>query len=217
MRNFHIKICGITTVADALAARDLGADAIGLNFYAKSLRGIAVEEARKISIAVGDSVEKVGVFVNATPDFIKTVVREAGLDAAQLHGDESPDFARSLSGLPLIRAIRFDSPDRVQAEVNEWTRVSVSAVLLDAAVAGHYGGSGTAFEWQQVKQIQHSVPIVLAGGLNPANVANAICTAEPDAVDVASGVECFPGGKDKQLLRQFIEAANQAFGESKSP
>ena len=216
-------------MGDARLAIRLGADAIGLNFYQKSLRSILVDPAAKLVEQLSTDATKVGVFVNHPADEIKRIVRQVRLDAIQLHGDETPEFVSSLdSAGPVIRAIRVPSVesqenlsgefldslcDSVQSELNRWVVAGVSGILLDAARAGSYGGTGSIFPWQVVPRLESSVPIVLAGGLTPQTVGNAILTAKPDSVDVASGVEQSPGDKDEGKMDAFIREATIGFRE----
>ncbi len=218
--NFKIKICGITSVDDALAAIDAGADAIGLNFYRGSKRWVDSEAARQIVTAVGEQTATVGVFANSSADEIRSLVNESGVRLVQLHGDEPPELIGELgSGYSIIRARRLDErgTGAIAADLHACRGVvgtALFAVLVDAAVAGEFGGSGQALDWQQL--VDHAgwrgnVPLILAGGLTPANVAQAIGIVRPHAVDVASGVECAPGKKDAAKMRDFVAAARAAF------
>ena len=216
---FRIKICGITNVQDALTAASAGADAIGLNFYAKSQRFVKPDVAKKIAAAVPKGMTRVGVFVNATADEIATLVARVPLDFVQLHGDEP---AALLAQLPkdalLIRAVRcgyeglaplarFISECRMHGRLPD-------AVLIDANASSDYGGTGQIADWQQImrqREILDGVPLILAGGLTPTNVGDAIGLVHPDAVDVASGVENEPGRKNATLVAQFVASARLAF------
>ena len=211
---FQIKICGITTPADAVAAAEAGADAIGLNFYPLSKRAIDVGQAQDIAAAVGARVVKVGVFVNATADDIRTIVDEVGLDLIQLHGDEPADLLEELKGFAVMRAF---AGDRQLATLNAYLEecrrreCSPRMVLVDGAAPGEYGGTGHVADWRQLAASRLRVPVVLAGGLRPGNVAEAIAIVRPAAVDTASGVEEAPGRKSRALMQKFVAAARAAF------
>ena len=214
---FHVKICGITNPADARHACDAGADAIGLNFYTKSLRSVTVEQASQVLDACG-SIAKVGVFVNQSPDEIIPLVKQLELTHIQLHGDEQPDCLDALCSYPVIRAVRIppaenslEVVDRTQREIDRWASAGVRSILLDAAADGHYGGTGHRLSWDLVPKLKCPVHLVLAGGLNRDNVSQAIRIAKPNAVDVASGVESFPGKKDLEQMSQFIDSAREQF------
>lgn len=214
---FRIKICGITSVADALLAAEAGADAIGLNFYERSPRYVTAERAKEICAALPAGLAKVGVFVNSLPKGIVAAAERAGLNAVQLHGDEGPDFLAALGSLPAIKAFRCreSTLNSVRAFLNLCPESSLPiAVLLDAHVPGNYGGTGQVLDWQRLRaQRPHllGLPLILAGGLTPENVAEAIRVAQPEAVDTASGVESSPGVKDAGKLRAFIASAKSAF------
>ena len=217
---FEIKICGITNVDDALAAVDAGADAIGLNFYRGSKRCVDVDEARQIVDAIGNRAEKIGVFVNQSADDIREICRDTGLHLIQLHGDEPPELLRLLNkDHDLIRARRLDERglsaivDDLQA-CSDLSGFFPDAILVDSAVSGQFGGTGLAVDWQLLanyRELLGSTPLILAGGLVPANVGEAIRIVRPQAVDVASGVESTPGKKDTAKMRDFVDAAQAAF------
>lgn len=213
---FCIKICGITSVADALLAAEAGADAIGLNFYDKSPRYVTAERAKEICDALPGGVARIGVFVNSLPQGIIATVNRVGLNAVQLHGDEGPDFLAALAKLSVIKAFRCKEStlDRVKAFLDLCLDTSVpSAVLLDAHAPGNYGGTGQVLDWKGLRGERaklQGLPLILAGGLTPQNVAEAIRLARPDAVDTASGVESAPGQKDPAKVRAFIVAAKAA-------
>jgi phosphoribosylanthranilate isomerase len=199
-----VKICGITNVADAEAAVVLGADAVGLNFYAGSPRCVTVATAREIRLNLPAAACVVGVFVNAPRGEVAAVADEVGLSALQFHGDEPPEACTGWGDLVVIKALRA-------ADTNVATRAAryrVRYVLLDAASVGH-GGSGKAFDWQLAAAIPRE-RLVVAGGLTPENVAEAVRILRPAAVDVASGVEAAPRRKDHERIRAFIQAAKTA-------
>lgn len=213
---FRVKICGVTSAGDAALVAASGADAIGLNFYPPSPRVLTLEKAREVAAEIPAGVMRVGVFVNATPDEIHERVDALKLDMVQLHGDETPEFLRSLhEGLRIIKAFRVEgdgSPvDDFLKRANDLGR-SVEAVLLDAAKTREYGGSGVLADWKlAAEMVETWPPLVLAGGLTPVNVAAAIVTARPAAVDTASGVEKAKGVKDEVLVRQFVAKAHLGF------
>jgi phosphoribosylanthranilate isomerase len=250
-----IKICGITTVDDALAAGDAGANALGFVFYPKSTRHVTVEAARSIIATLPQGIEKVGVFVNQTADQVRDAVKQAGLTAVQLHGEEDAEFSRAVFrelsngfGRPTIfrsyPARIFDTPaeqpvgwDPVAAglvepdEAYKGKRVHrihvakngdlflethgfrpgvVSGVLLDSSTAVRRGGTGHTFDWERVQPwagiINSISKLIIAGGLHPGNVQEAIHLLHPWGVDVSTGVEREPGTKDHRKVRAFIEA-----------
>ena len=213
---FRIKICGITSVEDALLAAEAGADAIGLNFYERSPRYVTTEVAQEICRVLPARVAKVGVFVNSLPKGIVASAQRVGLDAIQLHGDEGPDFLGALGKLPVIKAFRCreSTLNSVRAFLTLCPEPSFPiAVLLDAHASGAYGGTGQVLDWQRLHaERPHllGLPLILAGGLTPQNVAEAIRAARPDAIDTASGVEVSPGKKDPAKVRAFISAAKEA-------
>jgi phosphoribosylanthranilate isomerase len=218
---FQIKICGITCVEDALAVRHAGGDAIGLNFAAQSVRCVDLQQAKEISAALGEGVLKVGVFVNAAPAEVFRTANTVGLDVIQLHGDEPPEYLPQLAPLPVVKAFRVRNRPQPLGEVADYLAACrrlgclPSLVLLDAFSLAGYGGTGEQIDWRSASQYPLEPwhpPLVLAGGLNPDNVAEAISIVRPAAVDVASGVESSPGKKNPALVGQFVVAARRAFG-----
>jgi phosphoribosylanthranilate isomerase len=220
---FRIKICGITNVADALAAADAGAEAIGLNFYSKSPRFVDPGYAICIIDAVPELVH-VGVVVNldvATLNQLITKSKEitpTGLSTIQLHGDEPPEYLPHVKSDLILRARRFTDAgiSAIGRDLESCRRANRTpdAVLIDAAAPGQYGGTGTTVSWNGLADYRrwlHNVPLILAGGLTPENVAEAIRTVRPHGVDVASGVESSPGKKDPAKVRDFVAAAREAF------
>jgi phosphoribosylanthranilate isomerase len=218
---FQIKICGVTTLHDAQAVFDSGADALGLNFFAGSPRRVSRETAAQICREAPPQVCCVGVFVNAAPADVAEIVAQVELDALQFHGDESPDdlsalqaLGGRLSEIPLIRAFRCRENDYAAMVAYlrraEAMGARISAALIDAYVEGTYGGAGQSIDFagfREARRLFGELPLILAGGLNPQNVAAAIHEALPDAVDVASGVESRPGVKDAAATQQFVRAA----------
>ncbi|MFZ2087622.1 MAG: phosphoribosylanthranilate isomerase [Desulfobaccales bacterium] len=199
----RIKICGITNLEDARLAAELGAHALGFIFYPKSPRAVAPEEARDIIRNLPPLVMTVGVFVDEEAELVRETAERAGLDWVQLHGQESPEYCRSL-GRRVIKGFRIK--DQGSLTVIPEYRDAVQAFLLDTYKTGTAGGTGETFDWTLARQAKDWGPIILAGGLNPANVAQAIHVAQPAAVDVASGVEKQPGKKDPEKMREFFEA-----------
>ncbi|HUT91566.1 MAG TPA: phosphoribosylanthranilate isomerase [Thermoguttaceae bacterium] len=215
---FRIKICGITTVDDALTAARAGADAVGLNFYPKSPRHLEPDEARRIVEALPPGVVKVGLFVNASPGDVCGTFDRLGLDLVQLHGDEPPDLLAGLGDRAVMRAFRVGREGL--EPVAEYLRrcrglgCLPRLVLLDSCVKGTYGGTGRVVDWRVAARYPSDdwhPPLVLAGGLTPDNVAEAIRAVRPAGVDTASGVESSPGRKDRALVERFVQSARQAF------
>jgi phosphoribosylanthranilate isomerase len=217
---FQIKICGIMHRPDAIVAAALGADAIGLNFYEKSPRFLPPSLASNVAAAIPSGIAKVGVFVNATA---AEVVRESDrlrLDFIQLSGDETPDYLAALGDRQVIKAFRFSTDGaepiaQFLVKARKLGRTPV-AILIDAEKQGSYGGTGTTVDWMRLSAEMRTfdlrgIPVVLAGGLTPENVAEAISVAKPQAVDVASGVEYAPGRKAADLVDRFVTAASAAF------
>lgn len=218
---FRIKICGITTEADARAVAAAGADAVGLNFFEKSPRFLLPESAEAVAAALPESVLKVGLFVNATAQRILETWGRFGLGLIQLHGDEPPEFLRGLEGRPVMRAFRLGeeglAPIFRYLEVCRDLGCLPKLVLIDSFLKGQYGGTGATADWDTAKRYPSEVwhpPLVLAGGLTAENVAAAIRAVRPTGVDTASGVESAPGKKDGEMVRQFVEAATEAFAET---
>lgn len=222
---FRIKICGITHRPDARVATALGADAIGLNFYEGSPRYLSPSLAGNVAGAITGGVAKVGVFVNPTADEVVRLAERLQLDYIQLCGDEPPELLEALDGRAVLKSFRFgDGGIRELVDFladTERRRCSPAAIVIDASQPGQFGGTGSTVNWQQVRgELDRSraliPPIVLAGGLTPENVAEAIAVVRPAAVDVASGVEYAPGRKDALRVSQFIENAITAFAAVKS-
>jgi phosphoribosylanthranilate isomerase len=215
---FRIKICGVTTVADALVAADAGADAIGLNFYPPSPRSVDVTRAAQVVEAIPPQVTKVGVFVNMPADELVRAHDRLGLDMIQLHGDEPLEVMKALGDRSVVRVYRCGEAglDDLPQWLEEWRAGGrgPEAVLIDAFHPGGYGGAGSTFDWRLVSRVRAKLcwlKIAIAGGLNPNNVDDAIAAARPYAVDAASGVEISPGKKDPELVRAFVAAAKAAF------
>lgn len=226
---FQVKICGVTTPDDARIAVDAGADAIGFNFVPGSVRCLDPTAARAAVAVVPGGVLKVGVFAGADPAEIRRIAAAVGIDAVQLHGHldgesgpvDPPAAAAALARLPLIRAVRL-GPDGF-ATARRWLAAaaaaggSVGLVIVDASVprgagGGALGGTGARVDWGTVAaEPTLGIPLALAGGLDPGNVAEAIRITRVRGVDVASGVESAPGRKDPNAVRAFVAAARRAF------
>lgn len=204
----RIKICGITSVEDALTAVKAGADAIGLVFYPKSPRYVTIEQASAISRAVGPFVTTVGLFVDAGADEIYRVLRQVPLHILQFHGNETAAFCSSFSR-PFIKALRMSEDMNPVAQTEPFIIAGALGVLLDSYHSELPGGTGEVFSWDRIP-IRQPLPLILAGGLNPDNVAVAIRQIHPYAVDVSSGVESTPGRKDSVRIRAFVEAVRDA-------
>ena len=201
-----VKICGITSEADALAAAEAGADAIGLMFYEGSPRHVILEQAKAISAVLPQHVMRVGVFVNAEEAFVHQALTECMLNILQFHGDETPE---ECSRYPVMTLKAF----RVQGEetLAELEAYPSAGYLLDAYVKDALGGTGATFNWDlAVRAQKFGKPIFLAGGLTPENVAEAVRKVQPFGVDVSSGVEIEPGRKDAEQMRTFVAAAKGA-------
>lgn len=202
----RVKICGITNVADALAAVAAGADALGFMFYEPSRRNISPDAAAGITRELPPFVARVGVFVNPTEDFVRQIIETSGLDTLQFHGEETPGFCAQFD-LKVLKAFRIRDRDSLR----DCASYPDCAWLLDSYVAGAHGGTGAAFDWEvAVEATQLSRRIILAGGLKVETVAEAVRRVRPYAVDVSSGVESALGKKDHGLVQEFISVAKAA-------
>jgi phosphoribosylanthranilate isomerase len=198
----RVKICGVTTVEDAKDCADAGADAIGVNFIPSSVRRVDRERARAIVEAVGARVLVVGVVANESIEAMRALREASGVGCLQLHGDEGPGEVKAL--LPhAYKAVRVAGP----ADVDVARGMPGEYVLVDAKVVGALGGTGHTFDWALVVGLGAERRLVLAGGLTPESVAQAVRRVRPWCVDVASGVESSPGRKDPRKVRAFVEAA----------
>jgi phosphoribosylanthranilate isomerase len=204
----RVKICGITKLEDAKLAAELGAHAIGLNFHPESPRCLSPAAAAELVRRIPPFVATVGIFVNWVAEPVIALCQALGLSSAQLHGDEPPQVVERVARLlPVIKALRIGQGSNAP----EFSRFrAASAFLLDTPVAGHYGGTGTTGNWHAARTAAQTQRIILAGGLTPENVGEAIRIARPYAVDVASGVEARPGKKDPAKLRTFFEEVARA-------
>jgi phosphoribosylanthranilate isomerase len=200
-----IKICGIKTINDALAALNAGADLIGFNFYPKSPRYVEVGMCRNIMSVLRQigKVTCVGVFVNASLGEILATMDTLGLNLAQLHGEETPEMLSALQG-KAFKAFRG-----IPGGIDGFERQAAPAFLIDAAVKGLYGGSGVTADWNGAAKWAKKYPLLLAGGLTPENVCEAVRQVKPWGVDVASGVESAPGVKDAVKMKAFVQAVRR--------
>ena len=205
-RMTRIKICGITNPEDARDAVLLGADAIGLNFHPKSVRAIDASAAAEILDSLPTLISVVGIFVDRPdPQELEDFAASVGLHAVQLHGGESPDYCSMIQRVKVIKAIRVDTEFRVESLRSYGDRT----FLLDTATPAGFGGTGAVFDWSRAYGANAFGSIVIAGGLTPDNVGEAVSTLHPFAVDVSSGVESKPGKKDYDKMRRFIEAVRR--------
>ncbi len=208
-----IKICGITSLEDAILAVEAGTDMLGFNFYPGSKRYILPAQCREIINGLkANHIEAcaVGVFVNAPLDVIRATLEDCELDLAQLSGDEPAETLQGLAGAG-YKALRIRDSAELQRSIGVYPRQGEPpAYLVDAYAPGEYGGTGSLANWPLAAQIAAKAPILLAGGLTPENVADAVAQVQPWGVDVASGVEAAPGRKDPAKVHQFVQRARQA-------
>lgn len=198
-----IKICGIKTLTDALTAIDAGADYLGFNFYLKSPRFVDKQACAEITAVLKNEhpqIKLVGVFVNSSVEEVKDILDTCSLDLAQLHGDETSEMMNMLNG-KAFKAFRG-----IPENINGFARNESPAFLLDASVKGVYGGSGVTADWNGAAELAKRYPLLLAGGLTPENVAEAMSRVKPWGVDVASGVESTVGEKDAGKMVEFVKA-----------
>lgn len=209
MNRTRVKICGITRVEDARAAVDSGADALGLVFYSKSPRYVELSVAANIARTIGPFVTIVGLFVNAGEAQVREAVKTVGLDMLQFHGDEDEVYCAQFER-PYIKAIRMSPELDVKEVMTKYP--SARGFLFDAWNKDKYGGTGETFEWDRLSILKESVdtdiPFILAGGLTPENVDQAVAAVKPYAIDVSGGVELSPGIKSPELIQQFIDRSN---------
>ena len=205
MTRTRVKICGITRIEDGLAAAAAGVDALGLVFYPKSSRLVDVGKAAEIAACLPAFVTTVGLFLDASESEVTEVLKRVPLDLLQFHGNENVEYCESF-GRPYIKAV----PMRYQIDVEAYASSfqSAKALLLDSHGGGRIGGSGERFDWQQIPDLQK--PIILAGGLYPENVHEAIEQVQCYGLDVSSGVEAAKGIKDKQLVLHFMQQVREA-------
>ena len=204
-----LKVCGITRVEDAQYAIEHGATALGFILWPRSPRFVAPEQVAAVVAALPPGVTTVGVFVNDDVEHIRRVVAQTGLTTVQLHGDEPASYAGALA-MPILRSVTTADLERVRAE---WP--AGTTLLLDTADPVRRGGTGVRVDWTAAAAAARRGPVVLAGGLTPQNVADAILTTRPIGVDVSSGVESSPGVKDYEKVRAFLSNARRAFDETR--
>jgi phosphoribosylanthranilate isomerase len=223
---FRIKICGITNREDAISAIDAGADAIGLNFFSGSKRFVNFLAAKEIVGKLPGDCLKVGVFVNHPAEDLNSIAETVGIDAVQLHGDQPPAFLLDVDPrYPILRVYRIGASGFIPMKADllmcrKFGR-EPDAVLIDTLATGEFGGTGQTLDWHtladrmELLNFDHTTPLrlVLAGGLTPENVAEAIRIVRPYGVDVASGVESAPGKKDPHKVRDFVSEARRGFAE----
>ncbi|HTP63832.1 MAG TPA: phosphoribosylanthranilate isomerase [Geobacteraceae bacterium] len=195
----RVKICGITSVGDALHAVRSGADALGFVFHEPSPRHVSPEMAETIIKELPPFIQVVGLFVNAESAYVNAIADRCGLDLVQLHGDEPPEYCEEIRRR-VIKAFRV----RDMSSINQISGYRVAGILLDAFSPAAYGGTGQTFNWDVAREAGKTCPIILAGGLTPENVRLAVEKADPYAVDVSSGVEAAPGRKDPDKVKEFI-------------
>jgi phosphoribosylanthranilate isomerase len=206
MGSVLVKICGLTNLNDALDAIELGADYLGFNFYPDSPRFISPEKAKEIFEEIPTNVSKVGVFVNEDIPTVLDLAIDLGLDYLQFHGDETPEALNPI-GRPWYKAVRMKD----EAALAEISRYDCEWILADAYSEKAYGGTGLTAHWDLVRKVQDlGKKVILAGGLNPENVAVAVAAVRPLMVDVASGVGASPGKKDRLKVEMFISRAKSA-------
>ncbi len=201
-----VKICGITRAEDALAAARYGAHALGFVFYAPSPRCVAPQLAAEIIRGLPPLVTAVGLFVNPEQGEIERVLARTPLHLLQFHGEETPEFCAGF-GLPYIKAARVKAELDLLQYAQRYS--AARGLLLDAFVEGTHGGTGAAFDWSLIPRML-PLPVILSGGLNPGNVADAIRSVRPRAVDVSSGVEAGPGIKDPHKISDFLREVRSA-------
>jgi len=211
----RVKICGITNREDALAAIDAGADALGFNLFPGSKRCIALEAHAGWIAALPPFITKVAVLVNAPLEEARRVARHGAIDLVQLHGDEDPAYCQAFAenGRPFIKALRLAA----RADLEQVSRFATPHLLIEAAVPGEFGGTGTRLDLALAAEVVRRHPtrhVLLAGGLTPENVAEAVRAVRPGGVDVASGVEASPRQKDAAKMRAFIAAVGQRLSHS---
>ncbi|HET57143.1 MAG TPA: phosphoribosylanthranilate isomerase [Deltaproteobacteria bacterium] len=201
----QVKVCGITRPEDALAASDMGVDALGFIFFRKSPRCISVDKAVNIIGRLPSNVVRVGVFVNEDPAVVTYVIENCRLDMVQLHGDESPEYARSLSASIVIKAVDIRDDAALEVALD----YPAAAILVDARAGDSYGGTGRRSNWTAAQTIGTRRPVILAGGLDPGNIGEALTKVRPAAVDFNSGVESAPGIKDHEKMALAIERSRK--------
>lgn len=198
-RSIKVKICGMTRLDDALEACRLGADALGFIFYKKSPRYITPQKAAQIIKNIPPFISTVGVFVNETTQHVQTVRQESGVEIVQLHGEESPRMCKEIGG-SIIKAFRTGE----DFDTNILRPYDEKALLLDAYDADAYGGTGKRCDWSVARTLAKQYRLILAGGITPHNVVEAVAKVHPYALDISSGVECEPGRKDHKKMADLF-------------
>ncbi len=206
MNRTRVKICGITRLEDALVAIESGADALGFVFYEPSPRYVSPETAAEIIRQLPAFVTTTALFVNETAENVDLIAQKTRIDLLQFHGDETPEFCNRFTR-PYIKALRMKPELDLQVEADRYN--AAQAILLDAYRPGVPGGTGEVFDWDRIPQ-QHPAPLILAGGLTVDNIANAVSTVAPYAVDVSGGVEQSKGIKDADKVKKFINEVTRA-------
>lgn len=200
------KICGITRIEDVHSVVQAGADAIGFVFYPPSPRAVTADQAAELIQAIPPYVQTVGLFVNHSLEDVQNILKTADIDILQFHGDECPEQCQAIAkavGRRWYKAIQVKPDLDVVAEIAKYQAAGASAVLLDAWHPELKGGTGHSFDWTTFPQL--NIPLILAGGLNPDNIEQAILTTQAYAVDVSGGVESAKGIKDQQLIERFMQ------------
>jgi len=205
MEELFVKICGITILDDALSAVEHGADAVGFNFYRQSKRYITPDSAAEIAEKLPAGVLRVGVFVNARRDEVDTAILRSGINGIQFSGDERPEDVLGYH-LPVMKAIHISGKE----SIGEMKTYRAHRYLLDTFHSENYGGTGMPFDWSIAIHAKQFGAIIIAGGLTPENVADAVRMVKPHGVDVSSGVELRPGIKDRKKMGEFILRAREA-------
>jgi phosphoribosylanthranilate isomerase len=201
-----VKICGITNYEDAHLAVEAGADALGFVLYRQSLRYVRPDTVRAIVASLPPLVVPIGVFVNEQAEVVRQLMDDCGLALAQLHGDEPSSYCETL-GRPMIKAVRLKDRHSLLAVAEFHGRAGVRGFVIDTFSEQAYGGTGRPVDWTLAGEIARTAPVLLAGGLTPDNVGEAIRSVRPYGVDVSSGVEAKPGKKDPVKVKSFVEAA----------
>ena len=204
----RVKICGITRIEDALHVAHAGGDAIGLVFYNKSPRNVSISQASQICSALPPFVTSVGLFMDANQAFVDSVLATVPLDLLQFHGSETPDFCAFFQR-PYIKAVAMKNRHSDDFVSYADTFKDAKGFLVDSHATGKAGGTGKTFNWNKLP-LNYPKPIILAGGLTPANIADAIQQTEVYGVDLSSGVESSPGIKDKQMINQLMDEVRRA-------
>ena len=202
-KQVKVKVCGMTSLKDALVAVEVGADAVGFIFYKKSPRSVTMKTVREIVLELPPFVDTVGVFVDETAEQINKIADYCNLDIIQLHGDESPTFCKKIRR-KVIKAFRIKD----MQSVKKLSSFQVSGFLLDTFSDNLHGGTGKVFDWNLALPAKKFGPVIMAGGLTPNNVQQAVRQIRPYGVDVCSGVESEPGIKDHKKVRAFLKNAN---------